>query len=168
LDRKSRVPTNVQRQVFESVLAGVSQTPRPVSIHSAGMTADVLDVISRHPSPGLILHWWRGTKDETQAAVDLGCYFSVNGAEIKSPRVIGLVPRDRILTETDFPFTSRRDKRAKRPGEVSSIEEALARVWEADEWSVRSQVWRNLRVLLERTGSASKLSRGLQAAMLAS
>jgi TatD DNase family protein len=132
------------------------------------MTADVLDVISRHPSPGLILHWWRGTKDETRAAVDLGCYFSVNGAEIKSPSVIGLVSRNRILTETDFPFTSRRDKRAKRPGEVSSIEEALARIWEADEWTVRSQVWRNLRALLEQTGSASKLSRGLQAAMLAS
>ena len=41
-------------------------------------------------------------------SVELGCYFSINGAMIKSKRfldMLPLIPSNRILLETDSPFT---------------------------------------------------------------
>lgn len=55
-----------------------------------------------------ILHWFTGNKTELRRAISLGCWFSVGPAMLKSKRAIELVkeiPIDRLITETDRPFT---------------------------------------------------------------
>ena len=73
-----------------------------------------------------------GTPDDDESrrvlarALELGAFFSLNGHEARSPKVLQLIPLDRVLTETDFPFSQRYDRSADRPSAVDPIEAQLA------------------------------------------
>lgn len=166
LDAKGGASIEAQRLVFDEVLAVLTSDPRPVSIHSAGAATQVLDCIERSPQAGAILHWWSGTTGETRRAVELGCYFSINAAAIRTPRILDHIPPDRVLTETDFPHTGRHSPPASRPGDTRTIEYALQRKWALDEWGVRRQIWANLASLLRRTGTTSLMPVGIRKALL--
>lgn len=166
LDRRSKVPMAQQKDVFRQVLEVARVLPRLVSIHSVGATAEVLREMEVQPVPGAILHWWRGDAVETSRAIDLGCYFSLNGAEVRRPKVLSLLPRDRVLTETDYPHTKKSDKAADRPGAVATTESALAEAWGEDAGAVRNQVWMNFAQLCRRTRTSALLPRAVQASLL--
>ena len=56
----------------------------------------------------VVLHWFTGSRAEARRAGALGCYFSVNAEMMRTERgrnLIADLPADRILTETDGPFT---------------------------------------------------------------
>lgn len=95
LDGTSRVPLEEQVEVFRRVLQVLVALPRPVSIHSAGKHGLVLDLIEESRSAGIILHWWTGDRAMTEHAVDLGCWFSVNGARSQQ-RIAAMLPPERI------------------------------------------------------------------------
>lgn len=148
LDRRSKVPMERQVDILGEILDVVAQSPRPVSLHSTGATAAILDVLERHPVPSPILHWWRGTRAETDRAVELGCLFSLNGHEARSPKVIEFVPVDRVLPETDFPHTRRYDPDASRPGAVATVEHMLAAHYQLTQEAMRERTWSTLARLL--------------------
>jgi TatD DNase family protein len=78
--------------VFTEILRAVQRVPRPLSIHSTGATKAVLDLLEANPTSTPILHWWRGTSQETARALQLGCFFSLNGHEATSPKAIDVIP----------------------------------------------------------------------------
>src|SRR5207245_354512 len=90
---------------------------------------------------------WQGSAEETAAAVELDCYFSVNGAQARHGLPLGM-PADRLLTETDYPYTRDRDAAAAAPGAVTTAEHLLAETWGTTWAVVRRQVWRNLHSLV--------------------
>lgn len=144
LDRRSKVSLDEQVTVFAQILESVQRMPRPVSIHSTGATTRVLELLEAAPIASPILHWWRGTPRETARALDLGCFFSVNGHEATSPKAIAEIPPGRILTETDFPHSARYDAAASRPGATETIERALMRQYELSLSELRQRLWKNL------------------------
>lgn len=166
LDGRSKVGLADQRRALDQILLALQTTPRAVSIHSVAASAEVIDALRARPVTGAILHWWRGSPDETSAAIDMGCFFSLNGAEARRPKVLSLLPRDRVLTETDFPHTRRSDRAADRPGRTQTIELALEAHWNEDRWGVRQQLWRNLRTLLRETGTTDRMPRTVKAGLL--
>jgi NAD(P)-dependent dehydrogenase (short-subunit alcohol dehydrogenase family) len=105
--------------VFDDVISVLGQTPRIVSVHSYRATRQVLNTIERHRPKGVVLHWWLGDEVETQAALDLGAYFSVNSAQATKWGALGLVPKTRLLFETDHPFGDRveRDPAGRDPAD---------------------------------------------------
>lgn len=167
LDGGSRVPIADQRRVFRAALEVARDLSRLVSIHSVRSSAAVLDELEAMDGvPGAILHWWRGSDSETRRALDLGCFFSLNGAEAARPRVIAHLPIERVLTETDFPHTRRSDKSAVRPGAVGTIERALADAWGMSDEDVRRQLWKNLAAICAVTRTSSLMPRRLQGSLL--
>jgi TatD DNase family protein len=166
LDRRSKVPMTRQRSVLREVLEVAAETSRLVSVHSVGATAEVLKELKTQPTTGTILHWWRGSADETREAVELNCYFSLNGAEARKPKVLSLVPRERVLTETDYPHTERGDRAASRPGGVATIEAALATAWGEEVAAVRRQLWLNLAELCRATRTSALMPHAVQASLL--
>ncbi|MGO9899775.1 MAG: TatD family hydrolase [Solirubrobacteraceae bacterium] len=166
LDGRSKVALADQRCVLDQILLALQSTPRPVSIHSVAASGEVISALRARPVIGAILHWWRGTAEETSAAIDMGCFFSLNGAEARRPKVLSLLPRDRVLTETDFPHTRRADRAAERPGRTETIERALEAEWHEDRWGVRQQLWRNLRTLVCATDSTARMPRVVKAGLL--
>ena len=79
------------------------------TIHSRRAVDKVLEILGDNYRFKAILHWFSGSRNELEKAIEKGCYFSVNGAMIKSKRFLEflpMIPSSRILIETDSPFTS--------------------------------------------------------------
>jgi TatD DNase family protein len=167
LDGRSKAPIAQQRAVFGQVLDAVAKKPRPTTIHSVAASRQVLDALQARPIAAPILHWWRGSESETREAVEMGCFFSVNGAEARRPKIIGLLPQDRVLTETDFPYSRRSDPAADRPAAVTTIEVRLMQEWDVDQLGLRRRLWRNLSELYERCELSERLPEAVQDIMLA-
>lgn len=142
-----------QREVFAAVLQHASGAAVLLSIHSALAAGEVVALLEEHRPKAPILHWFGGTSSEVERAVALGAWFSVNGA-MKS-ELLSLLPRDRVLTETDFPYTRRAG--SAQPGAVEPVEERLASIWQCDSPSVRRTVWRNLGALVDQGGVRDRL-----------
>lgn len=103
---------DVQKQVFRRVLDRCAETSDKIlTVHSVRSAPAVLDLIEAHLPPGrgkVVLHWFTGSTSDARRATALGCYFSVNAEMTRKDRgreLIRAIPRDRILTETDGPFT---------------------------------------------------------------
>jgi TatD DNase family protein len=165
LGARAKTSPERQRHVFHAVLDTLVQDPRPVTIHSTAATNDVLNALRERAVAAPILHWWRGDPTQTTAAVKLGCYFSVNAHEVTEPRVLDLVPRERVLTETDFPHTRRYDRASTRPGSVEAVEAHLEMRWDTNRLGVRRQLWRNFGSLLAETGVIDRMPRAVLAAL---
>jgi TatD DNase family protein len=165
LDARARTDKTRQRDVFAVVLDALAEKPRPVTIHSTAASGEVLAALRRRPVAGAILHWWRGTRDQTDEAVELGCFFSINGHEIRAPKVLNWLPPDRLLTETDFPHSQRYDSAASRPGSVETVEAELAKRWSMDRLGVRERLWRNFGSVLAPTQAVERMPRAVLAAL---
>lgn len=79
-----------------------------LTIHSRQAVREVLNIIGDDFKFKPILHWFTGNTAEMQEAVEKGFYFSVNGAMMASKRfvrLLDLIPKERVLIETDSPFT---------------------------------------------------------------
>jgi TatD DNase family protein len=168
LDGKSRVSLQTQRATLNAILGALQGTPRITSIHSYGATTAVLDCLAAHPVKGAVLHWWLGDANETQRAIELGCYFSINASMLRHPGLLERLPLDRLLTETDHPFGDRSDGRARRPGRVDDVEQVLARVHRLTSEEVRRTVWRNLGELARDTRCGMLLPRQARVTLAAS
>lgn len=166
LDGRSKTPATAQRAVFDQVLNAVAQQPRPTTIHSVSASQQVLDALRTHPITAPVLHWWRGSERETEEAVEMGCFFSLNGVEARRPKVLKLLPPERVLTETDFPHSRRSDPVAARPAAVATIETALMQQWSLDELELRRRLWRNLAELYERCELSERLPTAVQDVIL--
>lgn len=168
LDGGSKVPMIDQRRVFRQALEVARDQSRLATIHSVRASTPVLDELETVAGvSGAILHWWRGNASETKRAIELGCFFSLNGAEALRPKVIANLPEDRVLTETDYPHTRKSDKAADRPGAVITIERALGEAWSLSDDDVRRQLWRNLAAVCTATKTSGLMPRRMQGALLA-
>lgn len=135
--------------VFDHILSScVNQGGRVLSIHSRNATMDVLEALKQHRGFGVaILHWFSGTKKELAKAVEMGCWFSVGAAMIsgtKGRELVRLIPRERILTETDGPFAKVRG-RALAPAQCDEAIQCLSEIWDVSLESAAAQVVRNLK-----------------------
>ncbi|MFH8224731.1 TatD family hydrolase [Streptomyces sp. NPDC018057] len=158
LDGKSRVPLENQQNTLRNVLDVLARTPRIASIHSYAACEQVLDELERSSAPGMVLHWWLGDPEQTARAVRLGCYFSVNASAARKTALLQTIPLDRVLTETDHPFGDRSSAQPL-PGNVTAVEQTLARHHRTTPRDIRQTVWHNLAALVRDTRCATLLSR---------
>lgn len=143
-----------QKEVFAHVLSSCARARGKIlSVHSVRCTTTVLDMIenSLPPSRGqVVLHWFSGTVAEARRAADLGCYFSINSemlANEKRASLVAKLPLDRILTETDGPFTSV-GGRPSRPSDVAVTVAKLAAMLRTSSDACTQLIITNLRSLI--------------------
>ena len=77
------------------------------TIHSRRSVDKVLDILGYNYKFRAILHWFSGSRIELENAIERGCYFSINGAMMKSKKfldMLPIIPSNRLLIETDSPF----------------------------------------------------------------
>jgi TatD DNase family protein len=124
-----------------------------LSVHSVRSAKIVLDLIEAHFPPlkgTVILHWFSGSSSEARRAAELGCYFSINSQMLSNERGRRLVAglgADRILTETDGPFTQM-NERAARPSDIGQTVQAIAEVRGSSGQEMKNHIARNLKSLL--------------------
>jgi TatD DNase family protein len=159
LDGKSRVPMEVQRRTLNAILGVLQTVPRIASIHSFMATQQVIDALKLRPIRGVVLHWWLGDARQTIRALELGCYFSINASSVRRKDLLGLIPINRLLPETDHPFGDRYSPQPRRPGAIVHVEIALAAYYGMDSEAVRRLMWSNLAELVEHAECANVLPR---------
>jgi TatD DNase family protein len=142
---------DIQKRVFLRVLKAAAKSgPKVVSLHSVRTAGQILDTIQQHCSHAdlrFVMHWFSGSKAEAERAIKAGCYFSINRAMLNSPngaRLAAGLPTDRILTETDGPFTQGEDGKPTEPGNVQPVLRGLARLRAVPESGLRNQIADNL------------------------
>ena len=87
-----------------------------LTIHSRKAVRQVLDTVGTNFRFRPILHWFTGSKKELQEAIEAGFYISVNrdmAASSKFNSLLPYIPKERLLLETDSPFTYGRGTHAK-------------------------------------------------------
>lgn len=145
---------DLQIQIFERILQQCAKAGGKVlSVHSVRAVTKVLDLIEANlpTERGLIvLHWFTGTKSEARRAVDLGCYFSINAQMLltdKGREFVSNVPTDKLLTETDGPFTQINGRTA-RPMDVAATVEKLAALRQVASHELTTVIRSNLKTML--------------------
>lgn len=147
---------NDQLLVFTHILASCGMAGgRILSIHSRRAVGAVLDALVEHPHAGTaVLHWYSGSSGDLKRAIELGCWFSVGPPMTSSERGRALVrqmPQERVLTETDGPFSTVGGRRAF-PWDVNSAMSGLADIWGLANDEAEAQVLKNLRGLVSTNG----------------
>ena len=107
-----------QMEYFERQMLLAEKLGLPVCIHDREAHADVMDVIRRHPNVKGILHSFSGSAEMALELVKLGYYISFSGTltftNARKPReVAAVLPRDRVLIETDCPYLTPHPHRGK-------------------------------------------------------
>lgn len=143
-----------QKEVFGEILARCAELgDRILTVHSVRSVRAVLDMIeTRLPKARgkVVMHWFTGTATEMRRAIELGFYFSVNHAMLNGDQRRSLVegiPVDRLLTETDGPFTQT-SGRPSHPSDVSLAVVELARMHRVEAPAMARQITSNLRTLV--------------------
>ncbi|MDI6911237.1 Qat anti-phage system TatD family nuclease QatD [Nocardioides sp.] len=154
--RRFAASRETQRRVFDHILRSCADAGgRVLSIHSRSAVAAVLDSLEAAPEAGIpVLHWFTGTARQAEAAVEAGCWFSVGPGMLQTPKsreILRLLPRTRILTETDGPFAST-DGAPAYPWHVEHAIAALAELWDVSVSDTAAQLETNFADLIAASG----------------
>jgi TatD DNase family protein len=167
LDGAARTPLESQLAALRGILRVTTETPRVLSLHSYRATSLVARELREFRPDAAILHWWLGSPEETETAVEAGAYFSVNASQAKRWKSLHLVPLDRLLLETDHPFGDRSESQPRRPGNLSQPESAVSAAFSISPDMLRRQTWRNLKGIAERLDLVEMFPRDFQVQFLA-
>jgi len=140
-----------QVDVFKAILGKcVKHGGRILSIHSRAAAFPVIENLKAYPDAGTpIFHWFSGSENELKLAIDMGAWFSVGPTMLKGAKgreAISKMPRNRVLTETDGPFTQLND-RAQVPWDTDTALNELSRLWKIPPSEAQSEIENNLRGL---------------------
>ncbi|ORW32718.1 hydrolase TatD [Mycobacterium paraense] len=148
---------DLQKRVFRTVLECCADEGRKIlTVHSVRSASTVLDMIETYLPPDrgtVVLHWFTGSLADARRAAKLGCYFSVNTAmtsTIKGRALVAALPIERLLTETDGPFTTSPDGSPNEPADAVRTAEAIARVRDVSPEEIWRTVSTNLEALLRQ------------------
>lgn len=120
-----------------------------ISIHSRKSEQQILDIIGNDFDFLPILHWYTGNKDILRTAIDRGFYISVNSKMVQSRKFINIIdalPKERILLETDSPFTSTIETQDEL---LKKSQRGLAKYFNLDTESMCMILWNNFNSVLK-------------------
>lgn len=137
-----------QAKIFAAILAlCASAGPKIISIHSRHAADAVLDEIAKAPGCGTpVLHWFTGNRQELDRAIRMGCWFSVGAPMLRTAKgkaAVALMPKERVLTETDAPFATNNIGASLR-----SATKGLASIWDMDVDEATNTIKSNLAALV--------------------
>lgn len=98
-----------QISVLKHILRSCSNSGGKImSLHSRRAAGDLIDILDEYPDAGIpVFHWFTGGIKELKRAIQRDAWFSVGPAMLKAKRsreMVDLMPKNRVLTESDGPF----------------------------------------------------------------
>ena len=129
-----------QMEYFERQMLLAEKLSLPVCIHDREAHGDVMEVIRRHPKVKGILHSFSGSVEMAEELIKLGYYISFSGTltftNARKPREVATVlPKDKVLIETDCPYLTPHPHRGKtnHSGYLSYTNKTLADIFGVSE-----------------------------------
>ena len=149
---RAKSSLTVQKSFFrDAVIYANLCGGRIISIHSRYAVKEVLDILEEFTGQSRpVLHWFTGTKAEASRAVSMGCWFSVNPNMCYTQtgkENIGCIPIEKLLPETDGPFTQK-DGEPYMPWNIS-VTMFLAHLYGMQYDDMSKQLQKNLHELID-------------------
>jgi TatD DNase family protein len=127
-------PRAAQRAAFSAQVQLAQETGKPVVVHTREAEDDTRAIIREARTAGVrgVLHCYTGSTALAEFALDAGWYVSFSGIitfkKWTDDALLRLVPRDRLLVESDSPYLAPVPFRGKRnePGWVPNTIVRLA------------------------------------------
>lgn len=155
-----------QKRAFAAQLELAHALSLPVIIHSRDAAADTLQLLKDNRAKlacGGVMHCFSGSPETAKEYLKLGLYISFAGpVTFKNARRLDeaakIVPRDRILAETDSPYLAPEPHRGtmNTPANVGLIYQKLAQLRGEDVQQLAAQIKTNARTLFARIGKPAR------------
>jgi len=137
--------------MFEFFLELAEKYSKPMMLHTTGAERDIVNILTtKSPKVNVCCHWFSGGTKELDALIDMGCYFSINPAVVKSHRhqkVLEKVPLDRLLTESDGPVKFERKQGS--PALMPFLCKEIAKILNIEEKQFAETVFKNYKSYLK-------------------
>ena len=128
------MPRDVQKQWFCAQMELAKQLKMPVVIHDREAHGDTFDIINRYPEVIGVMHSYSGSIEMAKQYLKRGWYISFSGVVTfknaeRVREVARVIPKERILVETDCPYLSPVPMRGKmnHSGNLYYTAETVAR-----------------------------------------
>jgi TatD DNase family protein len=116
-------PRHLQRECFEAQVRLACERGVPLFLHERDAFEDFYRVLEKYRSSlsPAVLHCFTGTEGELEAALEMGLYIGITGWVCDERRgrhllpLLGRIPPDRLMLETDAPFLVPRNLRGVKP-----------------------------------------------------
>ncbi|MFL0165262.1 TatD family hydrolase [Candidatus Clostridium helianthi] len=139
---------DTQIQVFDYICSKVSNEAKIMTIHSKKAEGIVLEKLKKYKIKYAVFHWYSGNLKTIKDIVDNGYYFSINPSMLESQKgkeILKNIPHDRMLFESDGPF-SRYRKITTDPRYFKEIFREFNEFYKIDDFE--KVVFNNLKKLL--------------------
>ncbi|MDE7293014.1 MAG: TatD family hydrolase [Oscillospiraceae bacterium] len=108
----------LQKRAFEEQLKLADDFSMPVIIHSRDAWEDTMELLRKYRPKG-VMHCFGGSAEIAKEVIALGMYIGFTGAVTfknakKARRALEVIPKDRLLCETDCPYMSPEPLRGRR------------------------------------------------------
>jgi TatD DNase family protein len=141
---------DIQLASFSKVLNLVTGKKKILSLHSRKAEKEVLAMLIQSKIKSAIFHWYSGPLSLIDEIAASGYYFSINPAMVSlesGKKIIGRIPIDKILVETDGPFVMVADRPAE-PTDVKLVYEYLALKWSKSFKEASNLILQNFQTLI--------------------
>jgi TatD DNase family protein len=135
----------IQVKSFEFVLDCVKEKNKILSLHSRRAEKETLEMLTDKGIENAIFHWYSGSLSTLRSIVNSGFFFSINSAMIQSEngkKIIAEIPKELILTETDFPYIDNSN--------ITDIHIYLSNLWSMPIENVEQIIDSNLKEIIQR------------------
>lgn len=135
----------IQIKSFEFVLDCIRTKNKILSLHSRRAEKDTLEMLTEKGIENAIFHWYSGSIKTLNDIVNSGFFFSINSAMIQSDngkKIIAEIPRELILTETDYPYIDNSN--------IADVHTYLSNLWNVSTENVEQIINSNLKRIIQR------------------
>jgi len=148
-------PREDQEKWFVRQLEIADALDLPLIFHERDSEGRLLELLGQYANPRRsgVIHCFSGTSAELERYLEMGFYIGITGIVTIQKRgrrlreQIGLIPRERLLIETDAPYLTpapqKNRHRRNEPAFVRSVLLKLAEVLETDLEALADTVWDN-------------------------
>ncbi len=143
---------DIQIKSFNYVLENIQSKNKILSIHSRKAEKEVLEMLKTYKIRNAIFHWYSGSLKLLNEIIDNGYFLSINPSMTRSQsgqKIIAKIPMNRILTETDSPYT-KVGSRQTIPNDVTIVIDYLAKTRGLSQMIVENEIYSNFRILINR------------------
>jgi TatD DNase family protein len=144
----------LQKEIFKKQLELAKQLNVPAIIHTRKAEKEVIDILEEFSYPKIILHCFSGNFKLVKKAIELGYYFSIPTNIVRAEhfqKAIQLIPKNKILTETDSPYLSPFKEKQNEPAFISESIKKIAGIWKIIEEEVEKIVESNFEKLFKQS-----------------
>lgn len=140
--REGYATKEIQIKSFEFVLDCIKGKNKILSLHSRRAEKETLEMLVAKGIENAIFHWYSGNVSVLKKIINSGFFFSINSAMTQSDngkKIIAEIPKELILTETDFPYINNNN--------ITEIISYLANIWNVSESDAENTVDKNFKQL---------------------